>query len=120
MNSIVKELHGKLVVGLEGMEPGSEEVTFTLDDGTKVRLLHHQDCCEHVQLEDVVGDPEDLVGEVLLIAEERVSEDEGDWGYGQTWTFYTFRTHKGAVDLRWVGESNGYYSERVDIEVVKP
>ena len=30
------------------------------------------------------------------------------------WTFYTIRTNKVTITLRWCGESNGYYSVDVD------
>ena len=82
-------------------------------------FFHSQDCCEHVDINDIVGDLEDLVGEPLLIAEEVSGETPVDFNEAEhesvTWTFYKFATRKGYVDVRWLGESNGYYSESVSL-----
>lgn len=82
-----------------------------------VEWLHHQDCCECVDIDDVVGDLNDLLNTPILLAEERSTKDEpqkdDDRDDSYTWTFYTFRTIKGSVDVRWYGTSNGYYSESV-------
>jgi len=82
-------------------------------------FFHAQDCCEHVDINDIVGDLQDLVGEPLLIAEEVRGETPVDFNEmdheSVTWTFYKFATRKGYVDVRWLGESNGYYSESVSL-----
>lgn len=86
-----------------------------------IEFYHEQDCCESVYINDICGDLEDLIGYPLLEAEEVVQEgsDEDRESFEScTWTFYKFRTVKGSVVIRWLGESNGYYSESVDYRVV--
>lgn len=95
-----------------------DELVFETVDGERYRMYHEQDCCESVTLEDVIGDLEDLVGSEILIAEEVDGETPVDHKFeyepdSYTWTFYKFATRKGYVDLRWFGQSNGYYSESV-------
>ena len=77
-----------------------------------LEMIHHQDCCETVYLADVVGSFEDLIGYPLLEVSESIVNNE--IGESSTASYYNFRTVKASVQLRWVGESNGYYSETVD------
>lgn len=101
-------------------------IDFYMENGDYFHMFHNQDCCESVTIEDVCGDLFDLTETPIMVAEERTSEDRPsdvsapEWEPdSQTWTFYTFRTMKGTVDIRWFGESNGYYSESCDIRFVK-
>lgn len=118
------ELQGKKVLRVWGMEDGSTSIGIEVEDASgnsRTMLFEHiQDCCESVLVEDVVGDPSDLVGEVLLLADEVTNADdppgwrEPDWSESYTWTYYRFASRHGFVDVRWYGTSNGYYSESVD------
>lgn len=113
------ELKGKTITKIEGLEEGSESVNFYTSDGKHYRMFHSQECCESVEIDDVCGDIKDLIGSPIRLAEERTSETNPDgvekkYQDSFTWTFYTLATQKGYVDIRWYGESNGYYSEGVD------
>lgn len=79
-----------------------------------LEMIHHQDCCETVYLADVVGSFEDLIGYPLLEVSESIVNIESADYESATASYYNFKTLKSSVQLRWVGESNGYYSETVD------
>ena len=114
-----KDLVGHVLLSVEN--ENDEALIFTLASGDKYKLYHDQDCCENVTIEDICGDLDDLVDSPILMAEEATNENENPEGVPEkqyqdsfTWTFYKLATVKGYVTIRWYGESNGYYSERVD------
>lgn len=107
-------LVGEVLTSVEGVAPGSDEVVFRTASGRRFRLSHDQDCCESVSLAEVHGDVADLLGVPVLAAEESTNRDNPpEHAESFLWTFYRLQTIKGAVQLRWLGESNGYYSEDV-------
>lgn len=109
------DLVGKTLIEIRG-DRGCDELDFIVSEDEAYRLYHHQDCCETVQIEDICGDLKDLIGSPILSAEEVNSDDEPAPEYAEsyTWTFYKIATIKGSVTIRWLGTSNGYYSESVD------
>ena len=112
------QMLGKTFVQVTG-SVGGYEMTFETAQGERFMFAHSQDCCESVDINDIVGDLQDLVGSPLLVAEEVSGATEPDEEHYEsyTYTFYKFATRKGYVDVRWLGESNGYYSEGVDLFV---
>lgn len=125
-----KDLKLKQIVRIDGLSIGSQLMAITLDDGTTITMYHPQECCEHVRIDDT-GDAtaEDLVGGLLVEFyetsspngdEEEESESDSGWGMVQQWTYYNIRTTKGDCNLRWLGESNGYYSTGVTVSVSRP
>lgn len=130
----VSELLGKTLTSIVKSE-SNDEIIFTDSESVQYKMYHMQDCCEGVYIDDVEGDLEDLIGKPLTQAEEVSNEEfdeefknkfsfENEWGSkvdkdgnyepeSYTWTFYKFATVKGYVTIKWLGESNGYYSESV-------
>ena len=112
----ISELIGKTFTKV--IKSGSDdEITFECNDGQTYKMYHEQDCCESVYIEDINGELEWLVDTPILKAEECTNNDNPKDEYDEsfTWTFYNFGTIKGYVTIRWYGESNGCYSEGVDI-----
>ncbi len=114
-NSMLGKTMMSVTRSADNDEADSDEMVFKSDDDKKFRFYHDQSCCENVSIEDVAGDLSDLVGSPITMAEEVSSDDEPDLEDEEsyTWTFYKFATVKGSVTVRWLGTSNGYYSEGV-------
>ena len=106
----IDDLVGKAVRGLAY----SDEYFQILTDDCIYIFYHEYSCCESVWLTQVDGISDKLIGSRIVIAE--VVTDEKDTEHGHiTWSFYKIGTNKGMIDFRWCGESNGYYSETVDL-----
>ncbi len=114
MDTHVSQLMGEILIKIVKTD---DTITFTTSNGDVYRMYHSQDCCESVNIDDIVGDLDDLLNSPILKALEVTNSDNPKEEYeaeSYTWTFYHFATLKGFVTIRWYGESNGYYSESVD------
>jgi hypothetical protein len=120
------EIVGLTFTQIDGAEKGRDVILFVASDGRKLKMFHSQQCCESVTVEDVIGDVADLIGWPILAASEEFSGVEKAsngrstfYGESFTWSFYRASTIKGTLVIRWYGSSNGYYSERVELEQIK-
>lgn len=111
-----------LLVGktLTDIDVSDEEVLFVCNDDSAFRAYHMQDCCESVYLARINGDAESLVGETIVESEDIIldewPDDEEKPSYldSWTWTYHRVKTDSGKIVVfKWLGQSNGYYSESV-------
>ena len=119
----ISELLGKTLSKVE-VNRAAAEIIFYINGKPKYKMLHHQECCEGVDIKEIVGEIDDLVGSPILEAEVSTNIiDEEPPGVCaddyMKWTFYKIGTNKGHVNISWFGSSNGYYSVDVDFEKVK-
>lgn len=117
MVTSIEEILGKTWVDVFTTEDVGDSILVFMGDREAIVFRHVQECCESVDIEDIDGVLSDLAGSPITLAEEVVHEPEevkrliGD--DSETWTFYKFATIAGHATVRWVGSSNGYYSETV-------
>jgi hypothetical protein len=117
---VIRQFHDLVGESLKEVKTSlrAPSVDFILTDGRRFQLNHVQDCCEDVYVEDITGDLNDLVGKIFLADENSKEASDADSSDSATWTFYRIATAKGAVVIRFIGISNGCYSEKVDFEEV--
>lgn len=115
------ELKGQIVKEIYGLIEDYDEVSIRTNDGT-YKLYHEQDCCEYVRIVKVIGNVDELIGEVIF-AEEDAGANEPDWYYesfndSHTWTKYVLKTENASLEFWFLGESNGHYSENISIKKI--
>lgn len=118
--SILREMVGKTFSFVKNFD--NDSLMFLDSSGNGFKFYPDYDGGALIEIDDIVGDLEDLIGSPIIEAEEvwdnkelpaREIEDES-----YTWTFYKFATIKGYVTVKWYGTSNGCYSESVSLRTV--
>ena len=113
------DLKGETLTHID-LNEKKDEILLTTESGRQFRVYHEQDCCEHVRIVGVLGRWNELLNRKV----EEVGIDEiefgSDYDYDGTGTetTLTFRVDGKTLINRWIGESNGYYSEKVDFEEI--
>lgn len=115
----IEVLKGKTATNIN-VDRKNQEIIFSCLDNTKYKMYYELKGNENsnVEIEDICGDIEDLIGVPIIMAEETTGPGNEEYGTS-TWTFYKLGTVKGYVTIRWYGASNGYYSENVDFQEIK-
>jgi hypothetical protein len=113
------ELIGKTIIEIEGLKKGNDFVKIKCLTGEEYKMHHDGECCEIVDIKDIIGDFNDILNSEILTAEERKCHlpmrNNSDYSY--TWTFYQLATVKGFITVHWYdGSSNRY--EAVNFEKV--
>lgn len=96
-------------------------IMLTTQTGRQIVIEHDQDCCEYVKIESVVGDPQSLIGKAIVrvnVDERPQGDPKPEYADSWTWTIIELGVTGETVLLRWIGESNGYYSESVDFKEI--
>jgi len=111
---MVEQLVGKKILKVTGLQEDSAELILELEGGFEITLGTYNDLWSGVRIESVNG-VRDLVGSTFysLIEQHGIPEPKGYiYSYdSHTWTSYILETSKGRTGIRWLGESNGFYSE---------
>ena len=96
------------------IDPENNEILLTTKSDKKIIIKHDQNCCESVKLVYYSPNWKKLIGKVIVDTSENAVSSMNGYD-SRTDTDLTFSVDDATVITKWVGESNGYYSETVDI-----
>lgn len=102
----------------------NESVYFKMESGREFMLVHRQSCCESVHIESIDADTNLLLDFPIVTAYESYqSMDESNHAdrfyESGTWSFYHIGNRLNTLVIRFVGFSNGYYSETAQLMELK-
>ena len=119
------DIEGKTIKTIE-VNDDANRVTITTTDNNNYEMLHHQECCESVDIQTINGKDSDydkivseFAGAIIGKIAEAVDDVSGEHSESATLTTYTINTDKGILTIIWLGESNGYYGEGVSFYKMK-
>ena len=99
---------------LSSIDVDTDIITFYIDGKPAFQSYHMQDCCERVELKHTIGNISDILESPIIHAyQSEFDGPEPKYADCYTWTMQAIQTEKGKVIFEWLGESNGYYSEKV-------
>lgn len=104
------------LLGLEVVNTVHEDdysVRFNLSDGRCILMKHDQDCCEDVRLVECDIDLLSVKGLIKKFEKTTVEVDGADSCCLAT--FYNITIGNDTFNMRWLGESNGFYSVGVSV-----
>lgn len=124
-NAPPEEIIGKVLKDYS-VNGNYDKLTLRFDDDSCCKFYHEQDCCENVQIhsdsleleflrlyfgKEITGFYQD---EPSIKPEEIFDAERLRWLDSYTVTDLVFQFGEEKVVVRWLGESNGYYSESVN------
>ena len=92
-----------------------DQILLTTRSGRQFLIYHEQKCCETVEISGQDGSFDKLIGKPIVEARDNAVDTSEEAADSQTTTTLVFRVDDQTVISRWIGDSNGYYSESVDI-----
>ncbi|MGL5049135.1 MAG: DUF7448 domain-containing protein [Fusobacteriaceae bacterium] len=119
---MIKYLINKTITKIEELDDWTL-LRIHIKEGGYLDFIHKQECCEAVWLEDGIEELERMIGQKVLNAysdyHDDLTQEELGSNMSASWTFYNIATKNTDACLRFVGTSNGNYSETVELKISK-